>query len=741
VQEAESTKRRQQEAMVEVRRELESQQNDWLQEMPVAMDDLLHVLGHSMEVIFTSVEGTEQRLRSDIESMNTALKAVDSRPCQCNEMVQALQLGQEREDLSPGSLPSSVTMEAIESLRALVQAARSDSTQKLAAMGNEEHAELGRTVADAKRRAGQVVETINGLVNRLEVVLQRIKANQLDEQLNHYRNFTFEVLPPVAGAAEAESLLEQDGEQTFPATAALDDATAPPMLIEDAGTPPTSGPTPAVPVTLERPTPALASAPMAASPLRGILQLRRSCSDVGGEQKTQVVCHTGCSQQGATLHASAGILKMLGSLSQLQLQNPSGVRSKQLAGGTSAATMTPVCLSTVVSSTALVPEPPGQPLAVPSPVPSSEVAPSGSDHYCHYYLPKVIRGVPVLTKEAENVWRVDNTMLKSTAAGLGYRSSKTIDDCTYIVAGGGDLRGEVAAHWGARVEGVDEGDGWVRCRFQPAEGPSVAVAAWGQVKSVLQENPSPCTVQTATHRDGTTRSPSCKASRRSARFSRDVAYPEVKREVSTERRPERKVLVACTPKATTPRWRVGSPTTAVRMRSYSPIASTIPCSKVMASPTTTKATAYSPTVASALRVLSPGATAIASNACVRVLSPVAAAVATAIGKTTTRQVAGQFPRAFEAAHNVLAKESIIQRLDASQDNFVRTIRKVEIMSPRSEVVAGAGSRAADDVPRVSSMSPPVRRATSPAVVMPRQAQTSTPRLPCHVGHGQHAVLC
>jgi hypothetical protein len=39
------------------------------------------------------------------------------------------------------------------------------------------------------------------------------------------------------------------------------------------------------------------------------------------------------------------------------------------------------------------------------------------------------------------------------------------------------------------------------------------------------------------------------------------------------------------------------------------------------------------------------------------------------------------------------------------------------------------------------MSPPVRRATSPAVVMPRQAQTSTSRVPCHVGHGQHAGFC
>merc|ERR1719401_2856120 len=46
----------------------------------------------------------------------------------------------------------------------------------------------------------------------------------------------------------------------------------------------------------------------------------------------------------------------------------------------------------------------------------------------HYYLPKFIRGIPVLIHEGDNVWRADNPILGSHNGGLAYRKSAVFED-------------------------------------------------------------------------------------------------------------------------------------------------------------------------------------------------------------------------------------------------------------------------------------------------------------------------
>jgi hypothetical protein len=79
------------------------------------------------------------------------------------------------------------------------------------------------------------------------------------------------------------------------------------------------------------------------------------------------------------------------------------------------------------------------------------------------FLPLTMDGKVVLVHEGGRRYRVDNSQLQSTGPGLGYRLGKNLDhraltwrttiDRTTI--GGG-------AAWGTTVEGIDEGDGWLK---------------------------------------------------------------------------------------------------------------------------------------------------------------------------------------------------------------------------------------------------------------------------------------
>jgi len=73
--------------------------------------------------------------------------------------------------------------------------------------------------------------------------------------------------------------------------------------------------------------------------------------------------------------------------------------------------------------------------------------------------------VPVLVHEGENIYRIDNTKLKADTLHLEYHSSKALDD----------KQGPVGPLWGARVEGTDEGDGWVKVFVDKEMGIEVSV--------------------------------------------------------------------------------------------------------------------------------------------------------------------------------------------------------------------------------------------------------------------------
>jgi len=78
------------------------------------------------------------------------------------------------------------------------------------------------------------------------------------------------------------------------------------------------------------------------------------------------------------------------------------------------------------------------------------------------YLPIHLKGQRILVKEflappappaqRRHAWRVTNEHLQSATECIEYRGSKKLDDMT----------GGTGAAWGSLVEGVDEGDGWVR---------------------------------------------------------------------------------------------------------------------------------------------------------------------------------------------------------------------------------------------------------------------------------------
>jgi len=72
------------------------------------------------------------------------------------------------------------------------------------------------------------------------------------------------------------------------------------------------------------------------------------------------------------------------------------------------------------------------------------------------YLPKVVRGSEVLQEVSPNTWQTVNS-IGATTQGLGYRNSKNLNALHHA----DDIRDRLV-FWGDSVQGVDEGDGWVR---------------------------------------------------------------------------------------------------------------------------------------------------------------------------------------------------------------------------------------------------------------------------------------
>jgi len=67
--------------------------------------------------------------------------------------------------------------------------------------------------------------------------------------------------------------------------------------------------------------------------------------------------------------------------------------------------------------------------------------------------------VPVLVAVGPNQWQTQNS-IGATTRGLGFRASKDLND--YYGGHSTVLRDEIV-FWGDTLNGVDEGDGWLRC--------------------------------------------------------------------------------------------------------------------------------------------------------------------------------------------------------------------------------------------------------------------------------------
>lgn len=83
------------------------------------------------------------------------------------------------------------------------------------------------------------------------------------------------------------------------------------------------------------------------------------------------------------------------------------------------------------------------------------------------YLPKVINGRTVLVQEGHDRWRTTNPDSQARFGGLSYRKSKQMED---------RLEEGLGPVWGVVLDGVDEGDGWVRLNVA-SEAPSVSPLA------------------------------------------------------------------------------------------------------------------------------------------------------------------------------------------------------------------------------------------------------------------------
>jgi len=92
------------------------------------------------------------------------------------------------------------------------------------------------------------------------------------------------------------------------------------------------------------------------------------------------------------------------------------------------------------------------------------------------FLPKILNSIPVLLSEGDGMYRADPTEFKPDSLALGYRNSKNLDNF--------DPRPGVI--WGNAVQGVDEGDGWVKVEVWPMDSKMDKRAA---VAAKLQKRP------------------------------------------------------------------------------------------------------------------------------------------------------------------------------------------------------------------------------------------------------------
>jgi hypothetical protein len=75
----------------------------------------------------------------------------------------------------------------------------------------------------------------------------------------------------------------------------------------------------------------------------------------------------------------------------------------------------------------------------------------------YHYLPKFIRGIPVLVQEADDLWRADNTKLGSHNGGLCFRKSPDMSD---------RAQEDFLLKYDTTIKGVDVGNDWVKCPIQ-----------------------------------------------------------------------------------------------------------------------------------------------------------------------------------------------------------------------------------------------------------------------------------
>lgn len=97
----------------------------------------------------------------------------------------------------------------------------------------------------------------------------------------------------------------------------------------------------------------------------------------------------------------------------------------------------------------------------------------------YYYLPKFIRGIPVLVQEGEDSWRADNSKLGSHNGGLCFRRSADMAD---------RAQEDFLLMYGTTTKGIDVGNDWVKV---PYEAPIVTGNAFGSLRMEAHRSRSP----------------------------------------------------------------------------------------------------------------------------------------------------------------------------------------------------------------------------------------------------------
>lgn len=116
------------------------------------------------------------------------------------------------------------------------------------------------------------------------------------------------------------------------------------------------------------------------------------------------------------------------------------------------------------------------------------------------YLPMDFEGTQIVVWECGNLWRVDGSQIQCQQPGLAYRSGKSFE------ARRTDVEGPM---WGDIVEGVDEGDGWLRCSVAvPVPEATRAIGSISPVRALAQRRPcSATTARSAARNSWTCRRP------------------------------------------------------------------------------------------------------------------------------------------------------------------------------------------------------------------------------------------